>query len=70
MRHQLEELVQDMVCKGIPLDMAKQELEKAYIRQVLLANQGNQSATARKLGIHRNTLAKKLEPTVYLRGHS
>jgi len=32
------------------------------VEQVLAANNGNQSAAARKLGIHRNTLSKKLEP--------
>jgi DNA-binding protein Fis len=32
------------------------------MEQILAANNGNQSAAARKLGIHRNTLSKKLEP--------
>ena len=69
MRQQLESLVREMVGKGIPLEMARQELEKAYIRQVLLANRGNQSATARKLGMHRNTLARKLESPEHPRPH-
>ena len=62
MRKQLHELVVEMVGKGIPLEMAKREFERAYLQQVLAAHNGNQSAAARKLGIHRNTLSKKLEP--------
>ena len=62
MRRQLHELVVEMVEKGIPLELAKREFERAYLLQVVEAHEGNQSAAARSLGIHRNTLAKKLEP--------
>ena len=61
MRTQLHELVLEMVGKGIPLEMAMREFERAYLRQVVAAHNGNHSAAARHLGIHRNTLAKKLE---------
>nr|WP_320133829.1 helix-turn-helix domain-containing protein [uncultured Holophaga sp.] len=61
MREQLENLVLEMVRKEIPLDMALHEFERAYLLQVLEAHKGNQSAAARRLGIHRNTLSKKLE---------
>jgi DNA-binding NtrC family response regulator len=62
MRRQLHELVVDMVEKGIPLELAKREFERAYLLQVVAAHDGNHSAAARSLGIHRNTLSKKLEP--------
>lgn len=62
MRKLMEELIAELVSKEIPLDLAKRELERIYLEQVLAAFNGNQSAAARKLGIHRNTLSKKLEP--------
>lgn len=62
MRKLLHDLVVEMVGKGIPLDMAKREFERAYLQAVLAEHDGNQSAAARQLGIHRNTLSKKLEP--------
>jgi len=62
MRRQLHELVEEMVKKEIPLELAKREFERAYLLRVVEAHEGNQSAAARALGIHRNTLSKKLEP--------
>lgn len=62
MRTQMHELVVEMVGKGIPLDMAMREFERAYLKHVVAAHKGNHSAAARHLGIHRNTLARKLEP--------
>jgi DNA-binding protein Fis len=64
MRKLLQDLVVEMVGKGIPLDMAKREFERAYLVAVLAEHDGNQSAAARDLGIHRNTLSKKLEPAM------
>jgi DNA-binding protein Fis len=62
MRKLMEELIAELVRNEIPLDLAKRELERIYLEQVLAANNGNQSAAARKLGMHRNTLSKKLVP--------
>jgi DNA-binding protein Fis len=68
MREQLRNLVAEMVRRGIPLEMAKREFERAYLEEVLSSHQRNQSAAARHLGIHRNTFSKKLEaPPVRLR---
>lgn len=61
MRHKMEELIAELVRMDIPLEIAKRELERIYLEKVLEAHNGNQSAAARKLGIHRNTLSKKLE---------
>jgi DNA-binding NtrC family response regulator len=64
MREQLRTLVAEMVRHGVTLEAAMREFERIYLQEVLEANGGNQSAAARKLGIHRNTLSRKLEPPV------
>ncbi len=61
MREELRRLVGEMVRNGIPLDLAKREFERTFLEEVLKAHRGNQSAAARQLGMHRNTLSKKLE---------
>ena len=45
----------------MPLPLAQSEFEKKYIRQVMTQARGNQSQAARMLGMHRNTLSRKLE---------
>ena len=60
MREQLEELVHEMVTRGIRYDEAQREFEKKFIMQVLLKADGNLGKAARLLGIHRNTLARKM----------
>ena len=64
MRQMMEELIAELVRKDIPLEIAKRELERIYLEMVLAAHNGNQSAAARHLGMHRNTLSKKLEQQV------
>jgi len=46
---------------GITLEEATEEIEKLYISMTLKSCGGNRSRTARKLGIHRNTLISKIE---------
>ncbi|MGO9641041.1 MAG: helix-turn-helix domain-containing protein [Candidatus Acidiferrales bacterium] len=60
MRDQLEALVGQMVERGILFDEAVNEFEKRFIRRVLDRSKGNQSRAARLLGIHRNTLSRKI----------
>jgi DNA-binding protein Fis len=60
MKDQLETLIGRMVEGGILFPEAVNEFEKRYIRQVLDHVQGNQSRAARALGIHRNTLSRKI----------
>ncbi len=62
MREKLRGFVADLVRGGVPLEMARREFERIYIEEVLASHAGNQSAAARELGIHRNTLSRKLEP--------
>lgn len=61
MRDQLEALVHQMIEHGILFDEALREFEKRFIKRVLESNNGNQSKTAKALGIHRNTLSRKID---------
>jgi DNA-binding NtrC family response regulator len=60
MREQLERLVDEMVTNGIRYDEAQREFEKKFIMQVLQKADGNLGKAADLLGIHRNTLARKM----------
>ena len=60
LREQLERLVDEMVTKGIRYDEAHREFEKKFIMQVLQKADGNLGRAADLLGIHRNTLARKM----------
>ncbi len=60
MRDQLEGLVVQMVERGILFDEAVGEFEKRFIKRVLERTEGNQSRAAVMLGIHRNTLSRKM----------
>jgi DNA-binding protein Fis len=59
-RDQLEGLVTQMVERGILFDEAVSEFEKRFIKRVLDRANGNQSRAAEVLGIHRNTLSRKV----------
>ena len=61
MKDQLESLITQLVERGVPFPAAQEEFEKKYIRQVLDQTRGNQSRAARLLGMHRNTLSRKIE---------
>lgn len=56
----LEELVEEMVGKGIRLPEAHDQLEKLFLRQVMADSEGNQCRAAERLDVHRNTLRRKL----------
>jgi Fis family transcriptional regulator, factor for inversion stimulation protein len=59
-KEQLESLVGTMVEKGILLEEALTEFEKKFIKRVLERSNGNQCKAAKILGIHRNTLSRKM----------
>lgn len=50
-----------MVERGILLDEAVTEFEKKFIKRVLEQSSGNQCRAAKTLGIHRNTLSRKID---------
>ncbi len=56
----LEALVTEMIEKGILFDEARTEFERRFIKQVLDRHDGNQSRAALALGMHRNTLSRKI----------
>jgi DNA-binding NtrC family response regulator len=57
----LEKLVEEMVDKGVQFDDAIREFEKRFIARVLGNCDGSLTRTADKLGIHRNTLTRKMD---------
>jgi DNA-binding NtrC family response regulator len=57
----LEDLVSEMIDRGIYFEDAVNEFEKRFILNIMERNRGNISKTADVLHIHRNTLSKKLE---------
>ena len=60
MRARLETLIDEMLEGQILLDEALSEFEKLYIKKALAKNKQHLSKTAAILGIHRNTLAKRV----------
>jgi Fis family transcriptional regulator len=60
MREQLERLVDEMVAKGVRFEDAQREFEKKFIAHVLSKADGNVCRAADLLGIHRNTLSRKM----------
>ena len=60
MREQLERLVDEMVTKGVRYEDAQREFEKKFIAHVLSKADGNLGKAAVLLGMHRNTLSRKI----------
>jgi DNA-binding NtrC family response regulator len=56
----LEKLVQEMVDKGVHFEDAVREFEKRFISRVLVRAKGSLTKTADALGMHRNTLSRKM----------
>ena len=60
MRDQLERLVQELLDKGVLYEEARRELEKLFIARALQRAKGNVGNAAELLGLHRNTIARKI----------
>ncbi len=60
MREKLDQLVTEMIEKRIFLEEAVGEFEKKFIQSALRKTEGNQSKAAKILGVHRNTLGRKI----------
>jgi DNA-binding NtrC family response regulator len=56
----LERLIEEMVDRGVQFDDAVREFEKRFIARVLGHCEGSLTKTADTLGIHRNTLSRKM----------
>jgi transcriptional regulator with PAS, ATPase and Fis domain len=60
MRTRLEALIEEMLDGQILLDEALGEFEKLYIKKALIRNKEHLSNTAKALGVHRNTISKRV----------
>jgi DNA-binding NtrC family response regulator len=59
-RDQLERLVQEMLDRGVLYDDARREFEKMFITRALQRSKGSVGNAADLLGLHRNTVARKM----------
>jgi DNA-binding NtrC family response regulator len=60
MKESFDALIDLLVNTEFFLEQAVEILEKGMIERVLLRTEGNQSEAAKMLGIHRNTLLRKM----------
>ena len=60
LKEQLERLVHDMIARGVRYEDAQREFEKKFIAHVLAKADGNLCQAADLLGMHRNTLSRKV----------
>ncbi|MDM7922559.1 MAG: helix-turn-helix domain-containing protein [Pyrinomonadaceae bacterium] len=60
MRERMASLIEEMLDGRIMLSEAISEFEKIYIEKALERNSNHLSNTAESLGIHRNTLSKRV----------
>jgi len=56
----LERLIEEMVDRGVQFDDAVREFEKRFIARVLGGCDGSLTKAADALGMHRNTLTRKV----------
>ena len=61
MHRLLEQLVDEMVTRGVHYEDAQREFEKRFVAQTLAKCDGNLTKAADMLGVHRNTLARKMK---------
>jgi DNA-binding protein Fis len=59
-KEKLESLVSEMIERRIYLEEALSEFEKRFIQRALSQTRGNQTKAAAVLGVHRNTLNRKI----------
>jgi transcriptional regulator with PAS, ATPase and Fis domain len=60
LKERVEILCVEMIDKGILFSEALQHFEKSFIQEVVRRHDGNLIRSAESLGIHRNTLSKKI----------
>ena len=60
MRDQLDKLVQELLEKGVLYEEARREFEKMFIARALQRSKGSVGDAAEMLGMHRNTVARKM----------
>jgi len=60
MNENLNSLIERLVDAGFFMEQAVEILERGMIERVLKRTNGNQSEASKALGIHRNTLLRKM----------
>ena len=60
LKERLEILCTEMIERGILYSEAMDQFERCFIAEVMRRNDSNLVRTAASLGIHRNTLSKKV----------
>jgi len=60
MKTEIEGLVDRLLGANVSLDEATEILERSMIAGAMARHRGNQSAASKQLGIHRNTLQRKV----------
>ena len=60
LKEQLDRLVDELVTRGVRFEEAQREFEKKFISHILNKADGNLCQAADLLGMHRNTLSRKL----------
>lgn len=61
MQRLLDQLVSEMVARGVHYEDARREFEKKFLTSVIDKSEGNLCKAADTLGVHRNTLARKIK---------
>lgn len=56
----MDRLVSEMLDKGVQYEDARREFEKLFISRALQRSKGNVGDAAEMLGLHRNTIARKI----------
>lgn len=56
----MDRLVGEMLDKGVQYEDARREFEKMFISRALQRTRGNVGGAADMLGLHRNTVARKV----------
>jgi DNA-binding NtrC family response regulator len=59
-RDQMDRLVAELLDKGVLYDDARREFEKLFISRALQRTKYNLGEAADLLGLHRNTIARKV----------
>jgi len=59
-QNRLKRLVEEMLEKGIDYDDAREALERQFITSALRRSKGSRGKAANLLGMHRNTLSRKV----------
>ena len=61
LKDRIESICTEMIDRGIFYTEAVEQFQKCFILEVVRRNDGSISHAADELGIHRNTLAKRLD---------